>query len=231
MNRAAATIGLGGAAIAVVERLCRPWQQRWGATDEEVAQRLPGDERIAEPAVQTTRAVTVAAPPERVWPWIVQLGADRGGFYSYDRLEDVFGLDIHSAEEIVPAWQDLAVGDLVYADRKGSGGWVVVELVPERALVLQVAEVATREPLQRDRGAGWEFQWTFALEPQPDGTTRLLVRERTAFGRAAMRLAMTPVGAISFVMTRRMLLGIKERAERPVVQPSQPMPFPSASRR
>jgi len=204
---------VGAAAVGTCQWVLRPWQRGWGATEAEIEAELPGDELTAEPADQITRAITVDAPAERIWPWLVQLGADRGGFYSYDWLEDLFGLRIHSATTIVPEWQDLGVGDLVYADRARHGGWVVVDLVPERALVMKVADVGTRQPVGRDDGLGWEFQWTFALQPRGDGRTRLLVRERVAFGRRWFGLLMAPVGLVSFVMTRRMLRGIKARVE------------------
>jgi hypothetical protein len=107
---AAGAVGAAGAVVAY-RSWFTPWQQRWGATDAELEVGLPGDEHVAEPAVQLTRAITIHATPEEVWPWIVQLGADRGGFYSYDWLEDLFGLRIHSADEVVAEWQDLGVGD------------------------------------------------------------------------------------------------------------------------
>jgi hypothetical protein len=205
---------VGAAAVAAYRRFVTPWQQRWGATDEEARLVLPGDELVAEPATQATRAISIDAPPEAVWPWIVQLGADRGGFYSYDWLEDLFGLGIHSATEVVPAWQERAVGDLVFADAAGSGGWYVVDLRPGEALVLEMGDVGEGRPLRRDEGLRWEFLWTFALRAGPDGTTRLLVRERTAFDAASTRLLLAPLGLVSFVMTRKMLLGIRSRAER-----------------
>jgi hypothetical protein len=102
-------------------RFLRPWHERWGATDEEVAAALPGDELIGKAAGQVTRAITIDAPPEAVWAWLVQLGAERGGFYSYDRLEDLFGLGIHSANAIATEWQSRAVGDRVFGDSKGRG--------------------------------------------------------------------------------------------------------------
>jgi hypothetical protein len=101
---------------------------------------------------------------------------------------------------------------LVAADRSGSAGWYVVQLQPEEALVLQVANLTAGQPLRREQ-EGWEFQWTFVLLPIADGDTRLLVRERVAFGRWVHRTLMAPVGLVSFMMTRRMLLGIKSRAE------------------
>ena len=202
--------GVGATAAAVV---ATRWHRRWGATDEEVEAVLVGDELVAEPAQQCTRGITIDAAPEQVWPWLVQIGADRGGFYSYDWLENLFGLGIHSADRIVPAWQQRQVGDLVNADAAGSAGWYVMEIRPNRALVLQVANTRAERPLRRDELLRWEFLWTFALADGPNGTTRLLVRERVAFGRAATRLAMAPVGLISFVMTRRMLRGIKRRVE------------------
>jgi hypothetical protein len=191
----------------------KPWQQRWGATDEEVSAHLPGDDLLDEPASQITRAITIDAPREEVWPWIVQLGADRGGFYTYDRLENLFGLDIHSADHIVEQWQDLEVGDVVHADRARTGGWYVVDLRPDEALVLKVADLAAGRPLRRDEKVRWEFLWTFALRDSPGGGTRLLVRERVAFGSALTGVLMAPVDLVSFVMTRGMLLGIKSRVE------------------
>lgn len=209
-------LGIAAGAAALVGGYrwgVRPWHERWGATDAEVDADLPGDDLIEPPFDRVTRAITIDAPVEAVWPWIVQLGADRGGFYSHDALENLFGLGIHSAARIVPEWQDLAVGDVVAADARRSGGWYVVELRPREALVLQVADLRRGRPTRRDEGLGWEFQWTFAVRPLPGDRTRLLVGERTAFGRPWMRIVMAPVGLVSFVMTRRMLVGIKQRAE------------------
>lgn len=205
---------LGTGVVISYHRFVRPWHERWGATDDEVRARLVGDELVAEPAEQATRAITIDAPPEAVWPWVVQVGADRGGFYSYDWLENLFGLGIHSADRIVPEWQHREVGDLVHADAKGSGGWYVMDVRPNEALVLKVANVAAGRPVERTEPPWWEFLWTFALQPGPNGTTRLLVRERTAYGRRVTQLVMAPVGFVSFVMTRPMLRGIKDRAER-----------------
>ncbi len=202
-----ATVGVLTA--AVVDR----WSRRWRATDDERRMELPGDELLPGPDGQTTRATTIDAPPEAVWPWLVQIGADRGGFYSYDALENLVGLGIHSADAIAPDWQERAVGDLVLANRAGTGGWSVGALVPERALVLQLADMRTGRPVSLDEGATWEFLWSFVLEPLPADRTRLLVRERVRFGPPAMRLAMAPVGLVSLVMTARMLRGIADRSE------------------
>ncbi|HSL75131.1 MAG TPA: SRPBCC family protein [Ilumatobacteraceae bacterium] len=199
--------GLAGRALG-------PWQRNWGATSEEAAAVLPGDELTAAPVEQCTRAMTIGAPPEAVWPWLVQMGADRGGFYSYDWLENLFGLDIHNAESIEPEWQRLGVGDMVWANGARSGGWVVERMVPNELLVLKVADAATARSVSRSEGIGFEFQWTFALVPTPYGGTRLFIRERVAYGRRLTRWLMAPVGLVSFVMTRRMLGGIQQRAER-----------------
>lgn len=207
------TAAVAVAAAAGYRSVVRPWHERWGATDEEVRAPLPGDDLVVEPASQRTRAITVRAPASRVWPWVIQLGADRGGFYSYDWLENLFGLGIHSADRVVPEWQERAVGDLVYADAAGTGGWYVMQVVPEEVLVLQVANVAAGHPLGRDEQLRWEFLWTFATQDQGDGTTRLLVRERVGFGCAATRVLMSPVGLVSFVMTQKTMRGIKARAE------------------
>ncbi len=213
MKRGLAAAAVAAASVIGYARWVKPWQQRWGATQEERSIRLPGDELVAAPATQLTRAITIDAPPDRVWPWIVQLGADRGGFYSYDWLENLFGLEIHSADHIVTAWQEVRVGDVVYASRNRSAGWFVVGLRPNEALVLKVANLAAGRPLRRDEQLKWEFLWTFALRPTASGGTRLIVRERTAFDSALTRTVMAPVDVVSFVMTRRMMMGIKTRAE------------------
>lgn len=219
MRRSGILIGAAALAAAVAWRRCvTPWQERWGATDDEVAMALPGDELVADPAQQVTRAIAIEAPPEDVWPWIVQIGADRGGFYSYEGLENLFGLDIHNTDRIVPEWQHREVGDLVHADGKGSGGWYVMQVVPGETLALLVGDVRAGSPLRRDEGLRWEFLWTFHVRPAHGGMSRLIIRERTGFGSSLTRLLMSPIGFVSFVMTQKMLREIKARAE--VASPS-----------
>lgn len=202
----------------------RPWHEGWGATHEEREGPLPGDDLIDGSAAQLTRAITIDAPAEQVWPWVVQLGADRGGFYSYDWLENLLGLGIHSADAVVPNWQIRAVGDLVGASAAGDFGWYVMAIEPDRALVMKLADVQAGRPSRREEPPFMEFTWSFVLEPQRDRSTRLLVRERVAFGKPVARFAYSPVGVVSFVMTRKMLLGIKERAERSREDADAPQP-------
>lgn len=215
------------AAATVYHRWLQPRAERWGATDAEVREVLPGDDLVAPPATQTTRAVTIAAPREQVWPWLVQLGADRGGFYRYDWLEDVFRLGIHNADRVVPAWQHRAVGDLVHADAAGTGGWYVARFEPPELMVLQMADVPAGRPARRDEGMRWEFLWTFVVRDRGDGTTRLIVRERVGCASRRTALLLAPAGLVSFVMSRSMLLGIKRRAESRVAVPA---PSPTAQR-
>lgn len=217
------TAAVAAAAAVAYSTLGRPWHERWGATSQEVRAPLPGDDLVAEPAIQATRAITIHAPAERVWPWIVQLGADRAGFYSYDWLENLFRLGIHSADRIVPGWQERAVGELVYANGTGTGGWYVMQVVPNEALVLKMADVAAGHPARRDEQR-WEFLWTFATIDRSDGSTRLLVRERVGFDSKTTQLLLSPLGLVSFLMTQKMIRGIKtraERTERPAIPPSE----------
>lgn len=213
MRRPRASAVVLVAVVVLWRRWISRWHVRWGATDDEAAARLPGDDLVADPARQATRAITIRAEPREVWPWVAQLGADRGGFYSYEWLENLFGLGIHNASEIVPEWQERSVGELVFAEAKGSAGWYVMEFRPAEALVLKVADVGAGRPLRRDEQLRWEFSWSFVLRPTPDGQCRLLVRERTGSGCWLTRLVMSPIGIVSFVMTREMLRGIKRRAE------------------
>jgi hypothetical protein len=170
---------------------------------------LPGDELVPAADLTATRAITVRAAPEVVWPWIVQLGQGRAGFYSYDFLENLLGCDIHSADRIVPEWQSIDVGAEV---NLYPGGALIATLVqPGLALVLRGGISMGRAP------APYDFSWAFVLRGQPDGTTRLVVRERYGYSRRWAPLLVEPVELISFVMSQRMLRGIKERAERATV--------------
>ena len=212
-KKSKALVGLAAGAMIVYRTFVRPWQQRWGATSEEVNGPLLGDDLIAGPASQITRAITIAASPHAVWSWVIQLGADRGGFYSYDWLEDLFRLGIHSANDVVAEWQSRAAGDFVYGDAKGRGGWYVMDVQPNRALVLQTADLKNARPATRSHRAFMEFTWAFVLNEGSNSTTRLLVRERVAFRNGLSRFLVAPVGLVSFVMTQKMMRGIKERAE------------------
>src|SRR5215469_4435009 len=201
--RASVAAAVGAAVVGVEVATYPRWRQwcvNWGATVDEVAQVLPGDELLTDPQVVTTRAIGISAPPNQIWPWLVQMGPGRGGAYTYDWIENLLGLNMHSADRILPQYQALMVGD---GQRLGARGPVmrVAVVEPDRALVLH-----------SDDG---NWVWIFTLNPAGD-FTRLVSRNRiaqspSAFGRAFTTYLMEPG---SLIMERKMLLGIKQRAER-----------------
>lgn len=185
----------------------RRWQLQWRATAAEIDAALPGDELIPAPDLTATRAITVQAAPADVWPWIAQLGQGRGGFYSYDAVENLVGCDIHSVDRIMPEYQDIKVGDAVRLAPPVALSVAAVD--PDRALVLH-GGVPTG-----DAAPPYDFTWAFVLRRQEDGMTRLLARERYSYSRRWSALLVEPVEVISFIMTQKMLRGIRRRAEEP----------------
>ncbi|MGE3856892.1 MAG: SRPBCC family protein [Dehalococcoidia bacterium] len=179
----------------------RPWGMRWGATDEEIDRPMPGDEILPDRNYDTTKAITIDAPPEAVLPWLVQLGKGRGGLYSIDWLDRLFGfLDAPSAQEILPQYQELHAGDAIPTSPID---WPVQFVDPGRALVLG----------DRIGEGGWS--WAFGLYPMPDGRTRLVSRNRARTpGGVAWWLGMLVIDAAALVMTRQMLINLRDRAER-----------------
>lgn len=199
----------GAAAIAgsvIASPLLRRWYSRWGATDEEVVGALPGDAIVGDANMRSTRAITIAAAPEAVWPWLVQLGHGRGGLYSYQGLENIAGCEIENADRILPDHQRLHAGDLVRMGPRGYPLFRVAELAPARHLVLQGLDPTTEAP--------GPMSWAFALRPDRAGC-RLLVRGRFRVDRGVGPFVLWRVftDPIWFVMERRMLLGIRERAQ------------------
>lgn len=207
--RCVAPWALAGGALGAM-LAARRYQQTWGATPEEAAASLPGDEILGRADLVATRAVSIQAPPEDVWPWLAQLGQGRGGFYSYDRLQSLLGLSITNADEIVPEWQDLAPGDDVHLAPDVALVAAVVE--PEEALVLHGGP-GPAEPTVRHPAMPFAFTWAFVLRPGPRRATRLLVRERYAYLEPCAGPMVEGVQVASLVMTERMLRGIRERAE------------------
>ncbi len=200
-------------------RAWRSWCLSWGATESEAARDLPGDGLLTDAGIVSTRAVHVGAPPSTIWPWLVQMGPGRGGAYTYDWIENLMGLGMHSADRILPEYQKLAVGD---AQRLGERGPVlrVAKLEPERSLVF------------RSDDGNWV--WAFSLAPDNTGT-RLISRNRIATGDASRLARVLNTYAMepgSLIMERKMLLGIKNRAERLAHPPGSPRPaaVPQAAR-
>ena len=186
---------------------------RWGATVAEHRATLPGDELVADPAIVSTRAVTIDAPAEEVWSWLVQIGQDRGGMYSYDAVENLLGLHIHSTREIRGEWQDLAVGDRIVLVPVGWAGM-------KDGYVLPVAMVDAPHTLvlrQSPPDHPWDAVWSFHIEALPDGRSRLVSRGRSrrhAGARGGADVVLDAVmDPVTWLMTRKMLLGIKQRAE------------------
>ncbi len=206
-------IGLAGAAtVYAYRKRLRDWHLHWGARPDEVERELPGDELLADPDVVSTRVVAIDAPPSAVWPWLVQMGPGRGGAYTYDWIENLLGLGMMSADRIHPEWQHLEVGDtpsLREGADAGPDAMRVRILQPEDALVTA-----------SDDG---KWVWAFVLAPDRDGT-RLISRNRVRSGESlGARVGLAVMTPGSWVMERKMLNGIKERAEK-LARNSQPAP-------
>ena len=175
----------------------RRWVLTWGATTSEGASQLPGDELLAQADGVATRAITIDAPVAAVWPWIAQIGpAPRGGAYTYDWIENLLGLNMHSVDRILPEFQNPQVGETI----EYAGNSMRLERV-ERDGVLA----------WRSQDGNWV--WSFVLH-DVGGRTRLLSRNRFRLPGIASKVAMIPMEPASLVMERKMLKGIKERAER-----------------
>ena len=204
---AAAEILLGGlvgslvvagvvvASVAIYLGLMRPWHVRWGATADEVARAMPGDGILSPGALPTTRAITIGAPADQVWPWLAQLGYGRAGWYSYDWLDN----DGHpSATQIRPQWRHLRPGDQILM--MPGAGFDVVEVKDGHYFT-------ARAPDQT-------MSWCLAVEPLGRHSCRLISRWRARWHitpASALWIALSDPGA--FIMERKMLLGIKARAE------------------
>ena len=186
---------IGGAAL--YRSFLREPILTWGATRDEAARRLPGDELLEEADGTATRAITIDAPPAAVWPWIAQIGpAPRGGAYTYDWIENLLGLNMHSVDHVLPEFQHPQVGE---GFGYGPNQMSFRRVEPERVLAAQSAD------------GNWV--WTFVLEPQ-DGSTRLVSRNRYRLPTIRARIGMLPMEPASLLMERKMLRGIKQRAER-----------------
>jgi hypothetical protein len=193
----------------------REWIKTWGATPDELRRSFPGDDLIPAPRYQSLRAITIETTPERIWPWLVQMGQGRGGLYSYDWLENMVGLDFHSADEIVPELQDLTLGDSICLAPEGEMPLAVTILEPDRALVIRTGREgepqAPGDYLKGEIAASWGF----ILEPIDEHSTRLIVDWRADWEPALYSdlLNVVMLEPVHFIMERAMILGIKRRAE------------------
>ncbi|MGY4711695.1 SRPBCC family protein [Mycolicibacterium sp. CBM1] len=205
MWRSVMATALAGASVYAARRFYR----NWGTTKDECETPLPGDELVGRPAVQTTEGVWIDAPAGAVWPWLVQMGQDRGGLYSYESLENLVGLKFCNADRIHPEWQQLAVGDVI---RLVPRGWMGLR----DGLALPVAKVVEGQSivLRADPAAlPWDGVWSFHVMPRWEDRCRLLVRSRARMRLPGEVLGAELSGPVVSLMTRGMLLGIKRRAE------------------
>ena len=192
-------------AVLAIALYCFPvrrWMSRWGASPSDLSRVMAGDGLLGNWTYSGTLAVVVAARPEDIWPWLVQIGYQRGGLYSYDWLDRLFGyLDRPSATRILPEFQHLAAGDKIPLGRGPS--WPVATVEPDRALVLDM------------RGMGGiDWVWQFGLYPIDEQRTQLMSRSRVRARSLVAGLLTLVIEPAGFLMTRRMLLGIRARAER-----------------
>lgn len=179
-------------------RWLRPWQLRWGATDQEVEQVMLGDEVVDNPTFNATRGITIHSNPENIWPWLVQIGINRAGWYSYDCLDN---LCRPSAEQILPEFQNLKIGDLVPLSPDGTQGFWVKELQPNRQM------------LWWDQKG--KASWLWVLEPVDETHTRLITRVRVRYTWFSPDIFFNLlIEFADIIMMRKCMLGIQRRAEK-----------------
>ncbi len=196
MKRRTAAIGLAASLAVLSSTGARRRILTWGATTAEAAEQLPGDELLEAADGISTRAVTIAAPTRAVWPWLAQMGpSPRGGAYTYDWIENLLGLDMHSADHLLPEFQHPALGDTIAF---GKNRMRLERVEPESVLAW------------RSEDGNWV--WTFVLREE-GRQTRLISRNRFRLPTLVARIGMLPMEPASLLMERKMLLGIKKRAE------------------
>jgi hypothetical protein len=196
MRLRGAGVFAGAAPATAYFRLLRRPVLTWGATEAEAGSRLPGDELLEDADGVATRAIDIHAPASAVWPWIAQMGpAPRGGAYTYDWIENLLGLNMHSAATVLTEFQHPEIGDTIGL---GANRMRLERVEPERVLAW------------RSEDGNWV--WTFVLS-QSNGTTRLISRNRFRLPRLVDRIGMVPMEPASLLMERKMLRGIKQRAE------------------
>jgi hypothetical protein len=203
--------GGGATAFGVLYALGR----HWGATRNESQRVLSGDEIVSNPSGVTTHAITIKVPPEEVWPWIVQMGYHRGGWYTYPWVDRyIWRIHNPSANEVRPDLQDVRLGSIIPDGEPGTAWYVVERFEPHRLLVLHSTSHIPAAIRKRYPNVSVDWTWTFALEPTPEGHTRLLLRVRPRctpwWFTALYHLLIVPS---DFFMARSMLRGIKTRAE------------------
>ena len=194
------------AANLIVSPISREWYATWGATTAETERLLPGDDLVPNPRLVTTRAIIIHAPANRIWPWLLQLGQGRGGLYTFQHLENLARCQMENVNEIRPELQSLAVGDQIRLGPDGYPFYTVDEIRPGETLVLVTGSGEASDTLGT---------WVFHLEPLNDATTRLIVRSRLVYPptRANTIIWRAITDPIYFVMERRMMIGIRDRAE------------------
>ena len=190
----ATALGALAVLMTLYFRVIKPWHLRWGATDEEVTMTMPGDELIPD-AAGATHAITIEAPPQDVWPWLVQIGYGKAGWYSYDWIDNDFK---PSADRIIPDYQDLAVGEKILM--MPTMGFVVDSIDPDRSIVSLLEDGST--------------SWCLGLYPDGDGGTRLVSRWRPKFERTPATIVMQALSEPgTFIMEQKMLRTIRDRVE------------------
>ena len=217
---------VGSLAVASAAYLLRRQGKRWGATEDEVHRSLPGDELVPHPMLETTHAITIHALPAAIWPWLVQMGYDRGWWYTDERWYQwvdkyLWKAKPHSSpDRIVPDFQRLAVGDIVPDGPPDTAFFTVAALEPQRELALySTTHLLFFAPASARNnpkvGLYGEFSWVFLLEEGGEGVTRLIVRTRASYGPHLYRMITLPMlYPGDFLMARMMLQAIKQRVER-----------------
>lgn len=187
---------IGGAIAVVYMRFVRPWQLGWGATEQERGRPLPGDDLVEDPTFAATRAMTIRARPEDIWPWLAQVGVNRAGWYSYDLLDN---LGRPSARRIIPELVDIKVGDVMPMSPDGKHGIPVYALDPPCSMIW---------------GTPGDTSWAWVLDAGPDGTTRLITRVRSRYRWLSLSIVFSMLLEFADIwMMRRMLLNLRERVE------------------